>query len=101
MLPKQSPNDIRQRTDLVVERVLQWSRYEVASGNSAHIFFSMGNLRRNGVRATICEDDVAVRISLCEGILPEAQAEYAALGENTPLLLTTRSPIETRLVVQR
>ena len=85
----------------MVERVLQWSRYEVASGNSAHIFFSMDNLRRNGVRATIREDDVTVRISLCEGILPEAQAEYAALGENASLLLTTRSPIETRLVVQR
>ena len=80
MLPKQSPNDIRQRTDLVVERVLQWSRYEVASGNSVHIFFSMDNLWRNGVRATIREDDVTVRISLCEGILPEASSECAALG---------------------
>ena len=73
----------------------------MASGNSVHIFFSMGNLRRNGVRATICEDDVAVRISLCEGILSEAQAKCAALEENASLLLTTRSPIETRLVVQR
>ena len=100
MLPKQSPNDIRQRTDLVVERVLQWSRYEVASGNSAHIFFSMGNLRRNGVRATIREDDAAVRIALYEGTLPGAPSECAAPGENASLLLTTRSPIETRLVVQ-
>ena len=100
MLPKQSPNDIRQRTDLVVERVLQWSRYEVASGNSVHIFFSMDNLGRNGVRATIREDDATVRIALYKGILPEAPSECAALGENTSLLLTTRSPIETQLDVQ-
>lgn len=44
------------------------------------IFFSMDNLRRNGIRATIREDDVTVRISLCEGILPEASSECAALG---------------------
>ena len=85
----------------MVERVLQWSRYGVASGNSVHIFFSTDNLRRNGVRATIREDDAAVRISLYEGTLPGAPSECAVLGENTSLLLTTRSLIETRLVVQR
>ena len=63
----------------------------MASGNSVHIFFSMGNLRRNGVRATIREDDAAVRIALYEGTLPGAPSECAALGENTSLLLTTRS----------
>lgn len=50
---------------------------------------------------TIREDDATVRIALYKGILPEAPSECAALGENTSLLLTTRSPIETQLVVQR
>ena len=100
MLPKQSSNDMRQRTDLVAERVLQWSRYEVASGNSVHIFFSMGSLRRNGVRATIREDDATVRIAPYKGTLPGAPSECAALGENASLLLTTRSPIGARSVVQ-
>ena len=97
--PEQSPNDIQQRTDLVNEHISSWNRYEVISDTSVRIFFSMGNPRCHGVRATVNESSSTVLITLYEGTLPNAPTACAALAVNASLLLTTRNPIGTRSIL--
>ena len=87
--PEQSSNDVQQRTDLSNEHISSWNRYEVVSDTSVRIFFSMGNPKCHGVRATVDE----------EGTLPNAPTECAAIAVNASLLLTTRNPIGTRSVI--
>lgn len=69
--PEQSSNDVQQRTDLSNEHISSWNRYEVVSDTSVRIFFSMGNPKCHGVRATVDEDSSAVLITLYEGTLPQ------------------------------
>ena len=97
--PEQSSNDVQQRTDLSNEHISSWNRYEVVSDTSVRIFFSMGNPKCHGVRATVDEDSSAVLITLYEGTLPNAPTECAAIAVNASLLLTTRNPIGIRSVI--
>lgn len=81
------------------EHISSWNRYEVVSDTSVRIFFSMGNPKCHGVRATVDEDSSAVLITLYEGTLPNAPTECAAIAVNASLLLTTRNPIGIRSVI--
>ena len=96
---EQSSNDVQQRTDLSNEHISSWNRYEVVSDTSVRIFFSMGNPKCHGVRAAVEEDSSTVRITLYEGMLPNAPTECAALAVDASILLTTRNPIGTRSII--
>lgn len=72
----------------------KWSRTPPCA-----FFFSMGNPKCHGVRATVDEDSSAVLITLYEGTLPNAPTECAEIAVNASLLLTTRNPIGTRSVI--
>lgn len=93
------PADVQQSTDLHDERPASWSRYEIVSDHSIRIYFTQGDPKCYGVRATVEEDTTTVRISLYFGTIPGAPNVCTAVGMLASLLLTTRDPIGTRSVI--
>ncbi|KAA8728598.1 hypothetical protein [Corynebacterium phocae] len=95
----ENARQLESRDDLLREKPIEWSRYEVAKGGDAvRIFFNTGSCE--GIRTEVEETTFAVKIKLYEGVPPELDGkpctDDARIGST---LVKLEKPVGLRRVV--